>query len=52
MYLIIVFSDGSGQPESIAPSLILIDSLDDIKETSTLLSQPSSSNSLFTSRGE
>ena len=51
MNLIIVFSDGSGQPESIAPSLILIDSMDDIKETSTLLSPPSS-NSLFTSRGE
>ena len=51
MNLIIVFSDGNGQPESIAPSLILIDSMDDIKETSTLLSPPSS-NSLFTSRGE
>ena len=52
MNLIIVFSDGNGQPESIAPSLILIDSMDDIKETSTLLSPPSSNSSLFTSRGE
>ena len=51
MNLIIVLSDGSGQPESIAPSLILIDSMDDINETSALLSPPSS-NSLFTSRGE
>lgn len=52
MNLIIVFSDGNGQPESIAPSSILIDSMDDIKETSTLLSPPSSNSSLFTSRGE